>query len=591
MAASKGRKGGSPIDRTSISGDGLLDLIPLRAVILDMEGRIVGINSHASEPEGPGHGWTVGSHVFDHIGPSGIGDLLEALKGSQAGVRKVRIEVDVPGKGPMPTEMSLSTAGSPDRIICAMVPSPTDAISRFEGLLDSLEVPADIVNRGLKVLEGNEPFTEQIRFLGRKKVAKDAIASREAFLKERFRTGRGGELTLEVTQRGRKNTYLLLVSPIQGGENMLEVWLDLTSMEGLNGPSVNDPILEEMLDTSNAMIIGLDMEGTVILYNKGAHKALGYHRDEIIGRSWFNYMLEPSSGRGVLEVFQWNINTGFKTRFENRIRSSSGDLITVSWENTVLFDRAGNVNMILMVGQDITKMKVLEDSLIARSEELERALEETSIYNDLMLHDIHNSTAAIMGYLELMGLKNIPAEKRSDYQSRALLEIKKSAAVIKEVRMLSRLEPAIEPAKVNLPEAFPRMKEIQRAGTIIIEEDLTDLQVYADPYLEDAVLRIIDHISRIGNDGTVIQIKARRAPSMSKKLKQPVLITITGNGVRFPLDLAETLFKHQPKRGSTSQKLGLYLVKRIMERSGGMIWLDEDRNGSVRFNMLLREVV
>ena len=126
--------------------------------------------------------------------------------------------------------------------------------------------------------------------------------------------------------------------------------------QGATGKEATSPIPDlkamelshELVETSNAIIIGLDINGNVTIFNKGAERALGYKKSSIEGTSWFEYIIDNDAERGILEVFQWTIDSGFKTQYENRVRSSSGRVITVSWENTVIFDKTGNLKLILI---------------------------------------------------------------------------------------------------------------------------------------------------------------------------------------------------------------------------------------------------
>ena len=61
---------------------------------------------------------------------------------------------------------------------------------------------------------------------------------------------------------------------------------------------------EELIETSNAIIIGLDMGGNIQLFNTGASRALGYTFEEVKGTSWFDYLLDRDMDQGKLEVFQ-----------------------------------------------------------------------------------------------------------------------------------------------------------------------------------------------------------------------------------------------------------------------------------------------
>ncbi|MDG6225333.1 MAG: PAS domain-containing sensor histidine kinase [Candidatus Thermoplasmatota archaeon] len=361
-------------------------------------------------------------------------------------------------------------------------------------------------------------------------------------------------------------------------------------------PSKRKQLYDEILESSTAIIIGLDPAGRIKIYNKGAQRALGYDRRSVLGRSWFEMVADPGEGKKGMDIFKWDIKDGFRTRFENMIRSANGAEIAVGWENTILFDKNGEVSLVLMVGQDITQVKALERDLLRREDELKKALEDLSIYSDLMLHDIHNSTAAIMGYLELLGgLENDP-ERRKRFSSMALQEAKKSVSIMKEIRLLSRIDNTQPLVSVSVTDAFRKAiddvgREMGKHG-VAIETELNDIDVIADGFLGDVLARIFEHFRPGDGDSLRAKVHVRRAPEMSRKLTQPVLITLSAPDTTIPKDMRRTVFTSRPEKGGTSDRLGLYVVRRLIERYGGSIWMDDEPSeGWPRFNILLREAV
>jgi PAS domain S-box-containing protein len=586
-------------DRGKVLRD-TLDMVPIQATILDRDGRVLFANRALTSILG----LTPGELIFDRLAPSCIQDVLSALRGMKArGATVVSATMNKKsGGGKVSLHLSGTGPGQDGSVLCLMVPTSSFPDGdHIKALVDAMDVPAQVIGPDMSVTYANERFREELPWVGERKGPQKRLNERrKEFIKDRMGSGTGREIEYIVTERGRSTRYISIATPLEGEgqkRSMLEIWLDVTGAGPVpqSGPE-KDELYDEMLDTSNAVVIGLDREGVVQLFNKGAQRALGYTKEAVMGTSWFDYMADPGTGGGALDVFKWNINTGFRTRFENRIRSSSGDPVTISWENTVIFDGRGGIKTILMIGQDITQMKQLEESLILRSEELGRALEEAGIYNDLMLHDIHNSTAAIMGYLELMGLKGLSAEKRREYGSRALSEVKKSASIVKEVRMLSRIDAASEPHPIRLGSTLSKLSEKVKAitgGKCALQLEVKDLSVWADEHLEEAMLKIVEQMMKLMPEPPVkVQVQVRRAPSFSGRATEPVLLTMTAPGLSIGKDQAEALFKSVPRKGELSDRLGMYLVRRVVERYGGAFWVDDDASvGCSRFNILLRESI
>ena len=375
--------------------------------------------------------------------------------------------------------------------------------------------------------------------------------------------------------------------------------------QGATGKEATSPIPDlkamelshELVETSNAIIIGLDINGNVTIFNKGAERALGYKKRSIEGTSWFEYIIDNDAERGILEVFQWTIDSGFKTQYENRVRSSSGRVITVSWENTVIFDNTGNLKLILMVGQDITRMKRLEENLRVQSDRLIAALDEIALYNDLMVHNINNANAGIMGYLELIKLPGTPEKKKREFVDRALNEVRKSSSIINDVKVMSLSQTETEGEAVNLSDS------IEKAITIVerrypgngrhIRREEMDMHVIADDLLVEVLVRILeDSINRCGEGELLIDIDVGRDPSLSHLVSGAIHIKMIDNGRPLPKEQLENPLNKPPRGVDRTMGLGHYLLGKVIERYGGFIWLENREDGDgLETHILLKEAV
>jgi PAS domain S-box-containing protein len=351
----------------------------------------------------------------------------------------------------------------------------------------------------------------------------------------------------------------------------------------------------ELIQNSNAIVVGLDMDGRIKLFNSGAQRVLGYDRDEVLGKGWFDLLMEENAGKGDLEVLKWDIGSGFNTRYENRIRSESGRILTISWENTVIIDEKDEISMVMMVGQDITNMKLMEDSLRKRGEDLAGALREISIYNDLMLHDMKNTTTAVMGYLQLITMKGVDEEKRKEYARRALNEVRKSSSIINDVKIMAKAQSPVNLEPVNIDEclgsACGRFGDSINAGSPVISYDGCKLTVLADDLLEDAFLRLFRFIrDRVDSDDLNIEVSLKRDPSLQKFIPDPVHVTVLENKGIMGEDEMDKAMVEVPLPGEVSGRLGLYLVRKIIGRYGGKFWMEEKEPGTAT-HFVIREAV
>ena len=125
-------------------------------------------------------------------------------------------------------------------------------------------------------------------------------------------------------------------------------------------------------------IIATDTQGTILLWNEGAHRIYGYAADEVVGKDEraLHSLEDLASGR-VDEIRKTVLDRG---KYEGIIlrRRKSGEEFAARVVITVLRDREGQPMGLLTVSKDITEENQLHSKLID-SEEYNRGLIESNI--------------------------------------------------------------------------------------------------------------------------------------------------------------------------------------------------------------------
>ena len=117
---------------------------------------------------------------------------------------------------------------------------------------------------------------------------------------------------------------------------------------------------ENLLQTANTIIVGLDINGRVSLLNGAGEKITGYKIEEIKGLDWFELLVPKDRFPEVWKTFD-KITTGTEVKnFENPIITKSGEERYVLWQNNMMFEH-GKMTGTLSFGIDITERKALEE--------------------------------------------------------------------------------------------------------------------------------------------------------------------------------------------------------------------------------------
>jgi len=121
------------------------------------------------------------------------------------------------------------------------------------------------------------------------------------------------------------------------------------------------------LDIVAEIVISLDRDGNIILLNDSGHRLLGWKEGELIGKNWFDTCLTKENQHEIKNVFSMIMNEEINTvRFyENNVITRKGEIKTVSWHNSLVFDEKGKIIGLLSSGEDITEQKKTEEALKA----------------------------------------------------------------------------------------------------------------------------------------------------------------------------------------------------------------------------------
>lgn len=135
---------------------------------------------------------------------------------------------------------------------------------------------------------------------------------------------------------------------------------------------------EMYVDIAGVIIVVLEVDQRVSLVNKKGCEILGYTKEEIIGKNWFDTFV-PAWDRarvkaGFVELIAGQIEP--IEYFENPVLRRNGEERLIAWHNTVLRNREGDIIATLSSGEDVTERKRAKEALRVAQEELERRVKE-----------------------------------------------------------------------------------------------------------------------------------------------------------------------------------------------------------------------
>lgn len=142
----------------------------------------------------------------------------------------------------------------------------------------------------------------------------------------------------------------------------------------------HDAPFRALLENVDILAVTLDRTGLVTFVNDYALALLGYHRDELLGASWFERCIPPEERERREQAFVATVGAGtIAARAENTIINRRGDDIRVRWANTVLRDGTGNVIGTASLGVELAERDEPVRRRRGRDEELAKAIDRDEL--------------------------------------------------------------------------------------------------------------------------------------------------------------------------------------------------------------------
>ena len=136
-----------------------------------------------------------------------------------------------------------------------------------------------------------------------------------------------------------------------------------------------------VIEFAHVMIIILDTEGNVNIINEMACNILGYSKEELIGKNWFDILI-PEENKNVLRNYFSKLNAGFDDEIEyneNPVITKSGEERIIGWYNKAFRDNDNKILFWICSGEDVTKRKEEEKIQQVISNILQTSNRETNL--------------------------------------------------------------------------------------------------------------------------------------------------------------------------------------------------------------------
>ncbi len=352
--------------------------------------------------------------------------------------------------------------------------------------------------------------------------------------------------------------------------------------------------LADIVEQSNDAIFSLDLEGSIMSWNKGAEKIYGYTPEEVVGNSIFTIL--PNGPDAQTEEIKRLVLAGTPPQmFETLHTRKDGVEIPVALTISCIRDEKGKIVEVSVISRDITERKKSEEALKKFSRDLERSNNELKQFAFAAAHDLQEPLRAMSNYSDLLtGRYAAMLDDRAvKYINRIAESSERMQALIQDLLHYSRVDTHGKPfTVVNLEEVFLSSTKnlrmaIEESGAIVIAGKLPRIQ--AD---RSQMLLLFQNL--ISN---AIKYRGQEIPEISidAKLENGLLtLHFKDNGIGIEQEHFDRIFvifqRLHTRDEYPGTGMGLAICKRIVDRHGGTIWVESQVGRGSDFFVQLPEI-
>ncbi|MFW5866525.1 MAG: PAS domain-containing protein, partial [Armatimonadota bacterium] len=137
---------------------------------------------------------------------------------------------------------------------------------------------------------------------------------------------------------------------------------------------VEDDELGDLLDfgqftyEAQVMMLGLDPDGRITLFNRRCEQVTGYAADEVLGVDFFDEMVPARALPDVLPAFKAVLSGAQTVRRETPWLTKPGEEVIVSFHLSPVHDDTGDVVGVVIVGEEVTEYRLTDAELLLSRE-------------------------------------------------------------------------------------------------------------------------------------------------------------------------------------------------------------------------------
>ncbi|MCY1040289.1 ATP-binding protein [Corallococcus sp. bb12-1] len=154
--------------------------------------------------------------------------------------------------------------------------------------------------------------------------------------------------------------------------------------------------LEELLEKANALILVVNRDKQVVVFNEALSALTGLSKEQVLGRDLSSLVADSEQLR-LAPVLAAAMRGESVNNFETRLLTHDGGEVRVSFATSSMLTQPGEVEGVIAIGQDVTVVKELEKRIIHAEK-----LASIGQLAASVVHEINNPMTAVATYADAL---------------------------------------------------------------------------------------------------------------------------------------------------------------------------------------------
>jgi PAS domain S-box-containing protein len=385
-------------------------------------------------------------------------------------------------------------------------------------------------------------------------------------------------------------------APIRGEGGTVQgtvlVFRDVTARRSAE---VTGRLLASIVESSDDAIIGHDLNGIIVSWNRGAGRIFGYSAEEILGLPAST--LTPADCVDEMPQVLSRIGKGERVdQYQALRQTKSGQTINVAVTVSPVHDSLGRIIGASKIARDISeqvrsveRLSRLNADLEHSNESLARSNEDLERFAFVASHDLQEPLRMITVYSQLLLKSHL-----GEFSEQAQMYVDTIAAGTKQMRDLladlltyaeigARTDEPVQAVDLNTV-----IEKVKQNLKIAIEDNGARVMVDRLPTLHAFEGHFIPLFQNL--IGNAIKYRSVEPPLVKVSVQEAdgqLRFAVADNGIGIAPEYRQKIFgpfKRLHGKEIPGTGIGLAICQRVVERYGGRIWVEprQDR-GSVFF--------